>query len=216
VLAAGTDERYGGCKQFEMFGEKTVLEITLDIIRPMCDQIVIAMPHEYPFEGSPGPDLNWLEETLVAGGETRWDSAKAAFDELDVDCEKVLVVFVVRCNTPRGMIQRLLTGLDVADVAFPALKSTNTVCDMHGAAITHVYHKHGQYEIQTPTAFRYDPLERVFVEAEDRTGFSFVYSAYWIGIRKMVIVPGDSYNIKITYPADREFFAYLLSKKDVE
>ena len=43
VLAAGRGERYGGFKQFDVIDGVAIVELTIESIKPFCDDIVVAI-----------------------------------------------------------------------------------------------------------------------------------------------------------------------------
>jgi 2-C-methyl-D-erythritol 4-phosphate cytidylyltransferase len=85
--------------------------------------------------------------------------------------------------------------------------SENTVCYIKGRTV--VKDKRWMYDVQTPTAIRYKALKEIVTHGDPQYGFSIAYMAQVLGIAPIGHIPGDSYNFKITYPADFEFFKML-------
>src|ERR671920_1953647 len=71
VPAAGAGERLGASvpKEFAVLGGRPLLEWSLDVLREVCDRVVVAVPPERASE----PDM-------VAGGATRTESVRRALD----------------------------------------------------------------------------------------------------------------------------------------
>lgn len=209
ILAAGRGERYGKQKQFETVNGKPIIQYAIESVKSFCDDMVVVLPEDNKFDYFQGIKA-------VEGGPTRYDSTVAGYEKLNPKCDCILIVDAVRCNTSRWIIKDLLAAAlnNDYDFAFPAIKSTDTVCLLKENKVAAI-DKRKMYNIQTPTAMKSYVIDKIIDAHLDKDlGFWFGYMALIAGPEfRGKAVRGNATNIKITYPVDLKVFEALLGEK---
>jgi 2-C-methyl-D-erythritol 4-phosphate cytidylyltransferase/2-C-methyl-D-erythritol 2,4-cyclodiphosphate synthase len=141
---------------------------------------------------------------LVAGGDTRQASVRAALAEVPRTVDIVAVHDAARPFAPPDLFARVLEAVEGgADGAVPVLAVSDTVLRVQGAVVQGVEPREELALGQTPQAFRTSVLREAHAKAE-AAGASFTDDASmlrWAGYDVRAI-PGDPVNVKITTLAD--------------
>ena len=199
LVAAGSGSRFGSemPKQFLSLLGKPVIRHAAEALAPHVDAI------------QPVGDADAIASALagvphlpvVAGGAERQDSVRAGLEALKhVRPVFVLVHDAARPIVPAGTIPALLTALDTAAGAIPAVAVADTLKRVTDGLIDGTVPRDGLYRAQTPQAFRYETLLAAhrgkIVGATDDASLLEAAGA------RVAIVPGSEDNIKLTYAAD--------------
>jgi len=140
--------------------------------------------------------------TLV-GGATRRESVRNGLDLIEATggADHVLVHDAARPFLSAEVIDRLLTALDSASGAIPALPVADTLA--RGAtSLGDVVSRAGLFRVQTPQAFRFEDIlaaHRAWPDDEEATDDAQMIRR--IG-GEVTMVEGDIMLEKVTYPAD--------------
>ena len=196
VVAAGQGVRFGGAKQFALLVDDTVSAHSVRAARSVADTVILVVPASYDGTGE-GADL------VVVGGSTRAESVRAGLKE----CGDVEIVVVHDAARPLATPALFSAVVDAvrhgADGAVPGLAITDTVkrVNVEGSttSVAETLDRSALVTVQTPQAFRRDVLERAHATNDDAPDDAALVEA--IGGR-VVIVPGDGDNIKVTLPGD--------------
>lgn len=191
VVAAGSGARFGGPKQFEVLEGRTVLECSVEAARSVAEQVVAVLPPE----ADTGADLT------VPGGATRSDSVRAG---LAVVPEEVDVVVVHDAARPlaspelfRAVVRAVVEG---ADAAVPGVPVPDTVKRVGEAGLVEeTVDRTGLVLVQTPQAFSTAVLRRAHASGAHATDDAALVEAAG---GRVVVVPGEPDNLKITLAAD--------------
>jgi len=196
VVAGGRGVRFGGLKQFSSLGESTVAGRSVRAARAVASHVILVVPPAYD-----GSDEG--ADAVVTGGDTRAASVRAGLGALP-SCDVVIVHDAARPLAEGELFSSVVNAVrEGADAAIPGLFVTDTV--------KRVVEREGRHEVvatvdrsdlvtvQTPQAFRRDILERAHATLDDATDDAALVEA--LGGR-VVVVPGDVRNLKITEPAD--------------
>jgi 2-C-methyl-D-erythritol 4-phosphate cytidylyltransferase len=150
-------------------------------------------------------------DVVVVGGTTRAQSVRAGLAQ----CEDADVVVVH--DAARPMASAALFGAVVdavtngADGAVPGLAISDTVkrVTTHGATtvVTETVARAELVTVQTPQAFRRDVLVRAHANAADATDDAALVEAQG---GRVVVVPGERQNVKITLPGDLSNLASMV------
>lgn len=199
IVAAGRGERAGGGvpKQFRMLGPKPVLAHAYDrlLVHPAIDEVVVV--------ANPDQARAVLPEraplAIVAGGETRRLSVLAGLRAIN-GAERVLIHDAARPLVPAEVIDRLLTALDSAPGAVPALPVADTLAGA-GAVLGDVADRSALLRVQTPQAFHAAVIREVH---ESWTGPEPTDDAQMLRAagHAVAVVTGDPMLDKITLPQD--------------
>ena len=193
IVAAGSGSRFGGSKLFETLGHQRVLDWSVATARAASDGVVVVVPAA--LADTPG---------CVAGGATRADSVRCGLAAVPADAEVVLVHDGARPFAGGELFDAVVAAVRAgADGAVPGVPVTDTVkqVDEIGTVVA-TLERAALVAVQTPQAFRADVLRRAHTtNAEGTDDASLVEAAGG----RVVIVPGDPANRKITVPDDLEW-----------
>ena len=200
ITAAGRGTRAGGDlpKQWRKLGRDSALARSIRAFAGFSRIIVTVAPQDMDraLAEIAGPVV------LVAGGETRSASIRAALETLEgSDITHVLIHDGARPLVPdaviRGVVDALRAG---AQAAAPALPVSDALWRAEGGQVTATASREGLFRAQTPQGFALAPIlaaHRAFPEgaADD------VELALRAGLA-VSVTPGDEDNLKLTWPGD--------------
>lgn len=138
----------------------------------------------------------------VAGGATRALSVQAGLAALTgPDDEPVLIHDAARPFVTAAHVQALLSALDQADGAVPALPVADTL--KRGAGfISETVSRDGLWRAQTPQAFRRHTLARAYAAWSGQTEPTDDAAVVEAAGGHVALAPGDPMLMKLTYPED--------------
>jgi 2-C-methyl-D-erythritol 4-phosphate cytidylyltransferase len=198
VVAAGSGSRFGGPKQLELLGDRRVMDWSLDVARAVSDGVVLVV--------AAGRD----EPGAVIGGATRSDSVRAGLAAVADDADIIVVHDAARPLARRELFEAVIAAVAAgADAALPAVAVADTVKRVDGDRVTETIDRSDLVAVQTPQAFRASVLRRAHADLPQTTDDGAVVEA--LG-GKVVVVPGDPRNLKITTPDDLVVAAALLTR----
>ena len=200
ITAAGRGTRAGGDlpKQWRKLGRDSALARSIGAFAGFSRIIVTVAPQDMDraLAEIAGPVV------LVAGGETRSASIRAALETLEgSDITHVLIHDgarpLVSDAVIRGVVDALRAG---AQAAAPALPVSDALWRAEGGQVTATASREGLFRAQTPQGFALAPIlaaHRAFREgaADD------VELALRAGLA-VSVTPGDEDNLKLTWPGD--------------
>ncbi|HEX2231854.1 MAG TPA: 2-C-methyl-D-erythritol 4-phosphate cytidylyltransferase [Thermoleophilaceae bacterium] len=203
VPAGGSGERLGADrpKAFVVLAGKTLLERSVEALRPVCDRVVVAVPAG---EES-GADR-------VAGGPSRSASVRnalAAAPEAEIAVVHDAARPLATPELARRCVEALEPGVEGAIAAAPL---TDTVKEASpDGRVVRTLDRTALWAVQTPQAFRADALRRALDVGEDALAAatddaSLVEAAG--GIVRIVEAPPE--NLKVTRQADLELAEAIL------
>jgi 2-C-methyl-D-erythritol 4-phosphate cytidylyltransferase len=214
LLAAGRGERLGGDlpKAFVELAGRSLLSHALDTVRACAvDEIVLTLPEG--FEDA-ARELTGKDAHLLPGGGTRQESVAAAVRVLREEvpaAETILVHDVARPLASVALFEAVRAAVGRADGAVPAVQVADTVKRVVDDVVVETLPREELVAVQTPQGFRAEALERAHIVAarEAFTGTDDAMLLERIGCR-VVAVPGEPRNVKITTPEDLLLAAALL------
>jgi 2-C-methyl-D-erythritol 4-phosphate cytidylyltransferase len=190
VVAAGTATRYGATKQYEILGDRRVVDWSVAAARAVSDGIVLVVPRADVGSTEPVADV------VVAGATTRSGSVRAGLAEVPADAGIVVGHDAARPAAGRSLFDAVIDAVrSGADAAVPGVGLVDSVRRRDGAAVD----RDQLVAVQTPQAFRAAALRAAHEgggEASDDA--TLVERAGG----RVVVVPGDPDNIKLTRPSD--------------
>jgi 2-C-methyl-D-erythritol 4-phosphate cytidylyltransferase len=201
VPAAGRGERLGSerPKAFVACAGRPLIEWSLDVLRSVCDRVVVAVP----------PGMSYPDS--VEGGPVRSDSVRRALAAAP-EATVAVVHDAARPFVTRELVERCIAGLDGYDGAIAAAPVTDTVKEVdHEGRVIRTLDRSTLWAIQTPQVFvaavlrrALDaPLEALAAATDDA---SLVEAAG--GSVRVVNAPAE--NFKVTTAADLEIAASAL------
>ncbi|MGK7310907.1 MAG: 2-C-methyl-D-erythritol 4-phosphate cytidylyltransferase [Candidatus Longimicrobiales bacterium M2_2A_002] len=190
-------------KQYtELAGEPVLVRSLRPFLdHPEVEWVVVALPAEDvddpPFEVPPGV-------TVVAGGAERGDSVRAGLTAVPEAAEAVLIHDAARPLVPPEVVDRVLRALgpDVGAIAAVPVADTLKEVDER-RTITRTVDRSTLWRAQTPQAFPrsmiVDAYDRAAAEGVAGTDDAALVERYG---GRVVVVEGDTRNLKITRPED--------------
>jgi ribitol-5-phosphate 2-dehydrogenase (NADP+) / D-ribitol-5-phosphate cytidylyltransferase len=214
VLAGGSGDRFGAemPKQFVRLAGEPILARTLRAIASagIDELIVVAHPSWVAETQEVVASLDLAMPTaIVAGGQTRNESARNGLERLHADDDDIVLIHdAVRPLVPREVILRsiepILSGrADATDTVIP---SADTLVVVEGDAVVEIPERARFRRGQTPQTFRMSIIARAYAAAAaagdlQATDDCTLVLRHVPGAR-IVAVPGDELNIKITTRTD--------------
>lgn len=190
VVAGGSGTRFGAAKQYVELDGAPVLHHSVAVAADAVDGVVVVLPPA---------DLGMVvprAAAVVAGGATRSASVRAGLAAVPADAQIVLVHDAARPNASPGLFRAVIAAVEAgADAAVPAVPVSDTIRHRDGGVVD----RSQLVAVQTPQAFRADALRRAHAAEADATDDAGLVEAAG---GRVVIVPGERSNLKLTEPAD--------------
>lgn len=203
VPAGGSGERLGADrpKAFVVCAGRPLLEWSLEVLRDVCDRVVVAAPEGY----DDGPDR-------VRGGDSRSASVRNALAAAP-EASVAVVHDAARPLVTRELVERCIAALEPGvDGAIAAAPMTDTVKEAGpDGRVLRTLDRSGLWAIQTPQVFRADVLRRA-LERDAAALAAATDDAALVeemgGTVRVVEAPPE--NIKVTCAADLRIVEALL------
>jgi 2-C-methyl-D-erythritol 4-phosphate cytidylyltransferase len=201
VPAAGRGERLGSDrpKAFVVCAGRPLIEWSLDVLRSVCDRVIVAVP-----PGMPYPDS-------VEGGPVRSDSVRRALAAAP-EASVAVVHDAARPFVTRELVERCVAGLDGYDGAIAAARVVDTVKQVDDdGRVLRTLDRSTLWAIQTPQVFDAAALRRSldvpFEALAAATDDASLVEAAGGSVR---VVEAPAENFKVTTAADLEIAASAL------
>ena len=204
VVAAGSGARFGGPKQFAVLAGVRVVDRSLAVAHEACDGVVLVLADPAVWADPAGRDGE-RPDAVVAGGATRAESVRAGLAAIPADADVVVVHDAARPLAGSDLYAAVVDAVRAgADGAIPGLPVADTLkrvdADASGArVIVATVDRDGIVAAQTPQAFRADVLRAAHASGDDATDDAALVESRG---GKVVVVPGDPRNLKLTGPLD--------------
>jgi len=202
VVAGGTGSRFGVPKQFEIVAGARLVDRAVDAVTAVCDEVVVVLPAGIAWDGRP-------VAATVPGGSSRSASVRAGLDAVASSAAVVVVHDAARPLAPPALFEAVIGAVRAgADAAVPGLAIPDTVKRVDNDHVVETVARDGLRAVQTPQAFRTDVLRAAHTTGGEATDDAALVEAAG---GRVVIVPGDPRNLKVTTPADLALAAALLT-----
>jgi 2-C-methyl-D-erythritol 4-phosphate cytidylyltransferase len=205
VLAAGSGTRLGSDGPKALLPVGGVPMVTRAVRTARGAEIVVAAP---PGEEQRVRDAvaDEADVRVVTGGPTRQASVRAALGAVSPAAEVIVVHDAARPFATSDLFASVIASVEAgADGAVPVVAIPDTVKRIRGGEIVATEDRVELGLAQTPQAFRASVLREAHAAAEaadvDLTDDAAVLE--WAG-RRVIVVPGEPGNFKITTAADLE------------
>jgi len=216
ILAGGSGHRVGGDKpkQFLEVAGKMVIEHTIEAFHqnPRIDEIAIVSRADYVEDVKQMVKRDSYSKVhhVLCGGKERYHSSLAALEVYQNDDDCLLFHDCVRPLVSQRIIDDCLDALQTYGAVDVAVPATDTIIEVDGnGRICRIPQRRLLRNVQTPQGFRRGVIRKAFDlalqdEAFQPTDDVSVVFKYLPDIPIMV-VEGDTTNIKITYKEDLTF-----------
>jgi 2-C-methyl-D-erythritol 4-phosphate cytidylyltransferase len=194
VVAAGSGTRFGGPKQFAELEGRRVVDWALVASRSVADGVVLVVPADHLGDEAPAADV------VVAGGASRSDSVRAGLAAVPAGADVVVVHDAARPFAAPALFEAVVACVrSGADGAVPGVAIVDTVKRVADGRVVSTLDRAELVAVQTPQAFAAEALRRAHAGGGEATDDAALVEE--AGGRVM-IVPGDSANTKITLRTD--------------
>jgi 2-C-methyl-D-erythritol 4-phosphate cytidylyltransferase len=201
VVGAGSGQRFGGLKQYEMVGDRRVIDHAIATARSVSDGVIVVVPAD-----------DAIREGGVAGGSTRTESVLAGLAAVPPEAAIVCVHDAARPFADAEMFQRVISAVrSGADGAIPGIDVADTIKVVaHGddgtRKVVSTPERSTLVAVQTPQAFRADVLRAAHRQAA-AASHSATDDAALVELMggTVIVVDGSPRNRKITTPDDLEW-----------
>jgi 2-C-methyl-D-erythritol 4-phosphate cytidylyltransferase len=195
VVAAGSGARFGAPKQYERLGDRRVLDWSLAAARSVADGVVLVVAPERAGDPEAAADV------VVAGGGTRSASVRAGLAAVPEGTAVVVVHDAARPGASPGLFAAVVAAVrEGADAAVPGVPVVDTIKRVVDGVVE-TLDRSQLVAVQTPQAFRAAALRAAHAGGGEATDDGALVEAAG---GRVVIVPGEPDNVKVTTPADLE------------
>jgi 2-C-methyl-D-erythritol 4-phosphate cytidylyltransferase len=201
VVAAGGGTRFGAAKQFVRLAGVSVVERAVATALEATDGVVVVLPATSSWHAIP-------PARAVTGGATRSDSVRAGLATMPVGTDIVVVHDAARPLATRALFAAVIDAVRAgADGAIPVLPLVDTIKRVDGERVVETVPRDDLVAVQTPQAFRAELLRDA--HAGGGVGTDDAELVEEAG-GKVVTVPGEARNVKLTVAYDLEMLRSLL------
>jgi 2-C-methyl-D-erythritol 4-phosphate cytidylyltransferase len=208
IVAAGSSQRMGFDKLLALLGDKPVLAHTIEAFErtDSVREIILVTRAERvgEFEELVRQGDFKKVRRVVPGGKHRQDSVRAGLESLAADASYVAVHDAARPLVMPEQIERIFALArehGAAALAEPITDTVKRADEKH--FITGGVPRKSLYAMQTPQIFGRDLLERAYAAvATNNLSITDEVSAVEHLGAKVVLMPNEEWNVKITYPRD--------------
>lgn len=213
VVAAGSGARFGGRKHQSLLDGRRVVDVAVDQARQAGHRVVrVVADDELDDERARAT----AGEIVVAGGLTRSASVRAGLAAVDPGAAVVCVHDAARPLATPALFAAVVAAVGAgADAAIPGVAVTDTIKQVDDPTASPMVvvatpPRDRLVAVQTPQAFAAAVLRRAHAEAGEATDDAALVEAAG---GRVVVVPGEPDNRKITVAADLEWAAARLAAR---
>jgi 2-C-methyl-D-erythritol 4-phosphate cytidylyltransferase len=219
IVAAGDSRRMGFDKLFAMIAGRPVIAHTIHAFeRADCvsEIIVVARKDRLDEIKATVRDQNFKKvRSIIPGGKHRQDSVRAGLDHLEAGAKYVAVHDAARPLITTEQIERVFeqcrmhAAASLAEPIGDTLKYADTEFFVAGPV-----DRDQLYAMQTPQVFERRLIEDAYraVYADAASVTDEVSAVERLG-RKVILVPNQDLNFKITYPRDLALAEFVLTQR---
>jgi 2-C-methyl-D-erythritol 4-phosphate cytidylyltransferase len=221
VLAGGAGKRMGSStnKQFLLLDNKPIIVHTLQVFqdcRPI-DGIYLVVNHK---------DLPMIQEEileqyhfskilkLVIGGRLRQDSVRNGLEAIDEAYDIVTIHDAARPFVSPSFVEKSIFLMEMFDAIIPAIPAKDTIKAISKEGfVMKTLERDSLWHVQTPQTFKYELIMKAYREgmAKKLCGYDDSTFIEYLG-KKVKVMEGSPYNIKITTPEDLIIAKGILSQ----
>jgi 2-C-methyl-D-erythritol 4-phosphate cytidylyltransferase len=221
ILAGGAGKRMGAStnKQFLLLDNKPIIVRTLQTFEECraVDGIYLVVNQK---------DLPIIQEEiletyrfnkvvkLVMGGRLRQDSVRIGLEAIEDPCDIVIIHDGARPFVTPSFIEKGIYLMEMFDAIIPALpmKDTVKVISKEGFVVK-TLERDSLWHVQTPQTFKYELIIKAYREGMTKKLYGYDDATFleYMG-KKVKVIEGSPYNIKITTPEDLVMARGVLSQ----
>ena len=202
VVAAGSSQRFGRAKQYELLGDSRIVDLSMATAKSASDGVVLVVPAaDVAVEGG------------VAGGRSRSESVRNGLAAVPPDATIICVHDAARPFADAALYESVVAAVAAgADCAVPGIAVVDTikVVDQVGMVVS-TPHRSTLRAVQTPQAFRSGVLRAAHNGGAEGTDDAALVEA--LGGTVVVVAGGDD-NRKITFQEDLDWARSVISARE--
>ena len=235
ILAGGSGTRMGKTdlpKQFLMLGDKPIIIHTIEqfLISPLIEKVIVAVPKVWITHTkdiiNKYCSLNIEDIEVIEGGKDRNETVMNVFNYIDKNYDSNKDTVVVTHDAVRPFItQRIIKDnieeclkYGATDTVVPAFDTI--VESKDGKTISNIPVRSEMYQGQTPQSFKLKEFIKInnSLTKEEKSILTDACKVYTIKNKKVGLVMGESFNIKITTKHDLKMANLMIGnlKEDIE
>ena len=219
IVAAGSSRRMGFDKLFAEIAGKPVIAHSIAAFEragSISEIIVVAREDRHAEIRKITDRENFGKiRSIIAGGEHRQDSVAAGLLQLGAEAKYVAVHDAARPLVTTQIIEQVLAKAQESGAASAAEAITDTLKRADAdLVVKESMNRHQLFGMQTPQIF-----ERALINDAYRDVFAKnllitdEVSAVEHAGGRVVLVPNDDFNFKVTYPRDMELAEFVLNER---
>jgi len=221
ILAGGAGKRMGAStnKQFLILDNKPIIVHTLQIFeecRTVDGVYLVVNQKDLPIIQEEILETYRFNKVmkLVMGGRLRQDSVRNGLEAIETPCDIVIIHDGARPFISPSFIEKSIFLMEMFDAIIPALpvKDTIKVVSKEGFVLK-TLERDSLWQIQTPQTFKYEVIVKAYREgmAKKLCGYDDATFLEFLG-KRVKVIEGSPYNIKITTPEDLIIAKGMLSQ----
>ncbi len=205
VVAGGSGTRFGGHKQFMTVGGREVVDWSLEAASRACAGVVLVVPREAVAKYAARASI------VVAGGPRAAESVRQGLRAVPSHADVIVVHDAARpLSSPELWAAVIAAVTEGADAAIPCVPVSDTIKQRQDDGRLVTLERARLLAVQTPQAFSAGALRAAHADGGEATDDAALVEA--IGGR-VVSVPGEASNMKVTAPVDLALAETLLSTR---
>jgi 2-C-methyl-D-erythritol 4-phosphate cytidylyltransferase len=218
IVAAGSSERMGFDKVFAPIAGKPMIAYTIEAFErtvPVDEIILVGRSDSIPEFRKLLPSKTKVSN-IIPGGAERHDSVRAGLENVNAAADFVAVHDAARPMITPEKIERVFEicrkhgAASLAEPITDTLKRADSDLTVAGSV-----DRNALYAMQTPQIFKRDLLESAYRKAADKKiAVTDEVSAVELIGAKVVLVPNQDFNFKITYPRDFLLAEFVLKQRE--
>jgi 2-C-methyl-D-erythritol 4-phosphate cytidylyltransferase len=211
ILAGGAGKRMGAAtnKQLLLLDNRPIIVHTLQIFeecRSIDGVYLVVNQKDLPViqeEILETYKFNKLVK-LVIGGRLRQDSVRNGLEAIENSCNVVVIHDGARPFLSTSFIDKSISLMEMFDAIIPAIpvKDTIKVISKEGFVLK-TLERDTLWHVQTPQTFKYDLILKAYRDGMAKKLYGYDDATFLESLGKKVkVIEGSPYNIKITTPED--------------
>ncbi len=221
ILAGGAGKRMGATtnKQFLLINNKPIIVHTLEIFencRSIDNIFLVVNQKDLPVIQKEILETYRFNKVtkLVIGGRLRQDSVRNGLEAIESPCDIVVIHDGARPFVSPSFIEKGIFLMEMFDAVIPGIPARDTIKAISKEGfVSKTLPRDSLWQVQTPQTFKYELIMKAYREgmAKKLYGFDDATFVEHLG-KKVKVIEGSPYNMKITTPEDLIIAQGILSQ----